>query len=1039
MAQNPQKSELTTRKRRIARIGLTLAILILLAGLIFVVFRYRSNPTLAVLWPTTEGGLKLSFSPDLNTANEPIIAITGSANRFCQVELYLNGKLVGRTTTFDRESWSSGARSVNSNQFQFDQVMLHPGQNYLQVKGKLVSGVSGPREDAEAQQTIEWRPEGDVKPALYRVPNKITTQPLRVVGAALPRSSVVLSLFPENNTSQEPDHENQKAAPDVVVTADDEGRFEADVSFPAAGNYFVHAHPSLDDAAPSYIPGSNEIRFAPNSSSRVRVSVNYDQINVDVQENMPKDDPAAVDLLSGHKSLAKFIRDEFDLRINDQPVAFEFRNVAPQLSIHDNQVTVQASASFRRSFVSGRSGRLEIARYQREYPVQGPNDSLEVVINDYTIQAYTPVPTSAQYPSAVWTGARDPIDSNRNVQVSISFEPTKNPRNLLRFLTLSPYGLFSYEFSPVFLFLFCFLSAIPILWLFSLLKKHTLTPWVNEDYIKRLKRVGRFLLGLILLPGIQQAADVLSYMATERWNIHPGMALLRESSSDRAVWILAGTLAVAVPIVIMLTLLKLILRRHLSIRLWLTEFRAGVVIAMLIQTLLAGFHIAVLLITKDLPESFIPTTIVTFVFLALIALSVRRLASLGPPEPISFKYFLLAVVLLLLLAYPVNRGIYSLDRTEYSTWEVTRTNLNYFFGMVQDFVPYVLLLGILRILHAADSRQDEIHPIIFAIPLLMFSCYVIGTTANWFLVPIPFLLALKLYPALLALPPERVRALNGLKPQAIENRRWFLDSIFELSQSERLLSSTKDMEKEIATGDLTIDDFLQRRVELENYAAGVRQKTSLPHGLEARDALSLGPHPTNWLNGLHAVRRGVILSLPFIVLYLLTFLIKQIRLDSPFIFLWTSLRIITFVLEWAVYAFFFGYFFNHLQGESGLKKGLRVAAVVIACLSPVWLMSGVSSVELSATFLRAGQIFLFFTLLGVWAFDYHTFRITLREQFTWKRFAQFGDMPSFTAVASVLLTSAGVAFSSVLSGRFLELVTHLVSAIFPEVQGAAPK
>ena len=147
MAKNPQKNELTTRKRRIARVGLTLASLILLAGLLFVALRYRSNPTLAVLWPTTEAGLKLSFSPDLNTANEPITAISGSANRFCQVELYLNGKLIGRTTTFDRESWWSDRRSNLSNQFQFDQVMLHPGQNYLQVKGKLVSGESGPREE----------------------------------------------------------------------------------------------------------------------------------------------------------------------------------------------------------------------------------------------------------------------------------------------------------------------------------------------------------------------------------------------------------------------------------------------------------------------------------------------------------------------------------------------------------------------------------------------------------------------------------------------------------------------------------------------------------------------------------------------------------------------------------------------------------------------------------------------------------------------------------------------------------------------------
>src|SRR6185295_11432534 len=154
------------------------------------------------------------------------------------------------------------------------------------------------------------------------------------------------------------------------------------------------------------------------------------------------------------------------------------------------------------------------------------------------------------------------------------------------------------------------------------------------------------------------------------------------------------------------------------------------------------------------------------------------------------------------------------------------------------------------------------------------------------------------------------------------------------------------MEKNIASGDLAPEEFLKRRQKLETYAEGVRQDNDFFDELKAKDlALSLGPRPTNWDNGIHALKRGFIISLPFLLLYLLTFLIKQIRLDSSFVFLWTALRIITFVLDWAVYAFFFGYFFNQLQGESGLKKGLRVALVVIACLFPVWLASGFSSVE----------------------------------------------------------------------------------------------
>ncbi|HXM35141.1 MAG TPA: DUF6185 family protein, partial [Pyrinomonadaceae bacterium] len=668
---------------------------------------------------------------------------------------------------------------------------------------------------------------------------------------------------------------------------------------------------------------------------------------------------------------------------------------------------------------------------------QGPNDSLEVVINDYTTQAYLPVPTLIQYPSAIWTGARELVDWDQTVRLSLSFNPTKNPRSLFRFVSLSPYQLFGYKISSVLSLLTCALYAIPILWFLFLLNEHTYLPWIDRDYLKALKRISKFLLALTLLPGIERSAFVLAGLIFQRWR--PALTgFAQVNSSNNPVLLFLGTLVVCFLSAIVLTIVKTLIRHH-TVRVWLAELRTGVFLASLIQVLLDGFYLAVLFVTRDLSESLIPGTLMTLCFLALIAFCVRRLAKQWLPVRIPFQYVFLSLILLLLWAYPAHRNIYSLDRPEFSTWDVTYSNLSYFFGMAQDLMPYVLLVGIVQILKAADRREAELHPFIYAIALLLFSCYVIGTTTNWFIVPIPFLLALSLYPALLAAPPTRVDLLNKLKPRVISGRRWLLDRVFELSFSERLMSSMDQMEKKIVSGDLAIEEFLARRAKLENFAAGVREAAhDLSEEMETSElALSLGPYETNWLNGWHAVKRGLLISLPFLVFYLMTFVLKQIRLDSPFVFLWTSLRIFTFVLDWAAYAFFFGYFFNQLQGESGLKKGLKVALVVIACLSPVWLISGVSAVELSATFLRAGQIFLFFTVLGVWAFDYHTFRSTLREQFSWKKFAQFGDMPSFTAVASVLLTSAGVAFSSVLKGRFLELVTHLVSGIFPEIPGAS--
>lgn len=1018
------------------RVPLLVVIGILLLGLIFIALRYRSHEIWAFVWGAKDKKLELSIEIDesggpfssVHSVDKPIIAITGSVNKPCEIELFLDGKLTGRTATLDE-----------SNEFDFAQVMLHPGQNFLFLKARLIRGASGSDEDENVvrSQTIEWAPKGEIDPVLYRAPKKVTTQPLQVEGAAVPDQPVLLSVIAKDNLSSE----YKKIAPDIAVTADDQGHFKGDVSFPQAGRYFVFPHRLNDESIPSYHRYDRSfISFVPNSRSRVVLSINYDQILVELQDTRLKNDPAAEDLISGHSSLAEFIHREFDLQLNGSPISYEFIDVVPEISTNEDQITVRAQAPIRRSWIFPvQSGNLEISRgYENHYPVQGPDDTLEVVVNDYTTQAYSPAPNSIRYPSAVWTGKRSALEWNQSVQVSIAFNPTKSPRNLFRVLTLSPYQLFDYRAIYAFSLLTSFLYAIPILWFFYLLEKYPTLSWIDPGYIKRLKQFGNILLGLLLLPSIQLFIYVVTRKIFASISTRRPLPILFPTS-DHPVLFAGAALAFWLVSVLLLTIVRALVRGP-GVRSWLSEFAQGLTTACFLYFLLLLFYWIVLVGTKNAGESFMPTTVVAFVVLAFMALSIGKLARAGRLRPISFAYLAAVLVFLVVMAYPANRSIFSLDTGKFSTWEVTRANLTNFFSMIQDFVPYIFLVGIVQILRVANRRQDEIHPFISAVALLLFSCYVISTTLSWFIVPIPFLLALKFYPQFLAMSPRKINALNYLKPVAIERRRWFLDRVFDLSLSQRLLSSMDQMEKKIASGDLAVEEFLKRRLKLEKYAAGVRAENNFFYDLEAKDlALSLGPYRTNWLNGIHALKRGLIISLPFILFYLLTFVIKQIRLNSSFVFLWTSLRIITFMLDWAVYAFFFGYFFNQLKGELGLKKGLRVALVVIACLSPVWLTSGVSAVELSATFLRAGQIFMFFTVLGVWAFDYHTFRNTLQEQFSWKRFAQFGDMPSFTAVLSVLLTSAGVAFTSVLKGRFLELATQLVSTIFPEIPRVTPK
>lgn len=1048
--------------RRNGRVVLSLLVILLLGVGLTLALKYRSNAISTFLWPERSSNLELSFQITTDRSDrplepqngiyvpfDPVISINGQTNCFCQIEIYLEDQLIGRTATYDWTRRTSSGVTVIQNWFHFDSIPLKPGLNRVTAKAKQIGGETGSTETVESAQTIKWEPQEFLRPIIYDVPDKVATSSVRVKGVGFPSAQVRVVLL-DNVEWGQPQNE---VAPAVIASADENGHFETDLQFPDhPGRYVVFASPaSAKDRGP-YVHQEPVVTFAPNSSSRAVLTINYEKIIVDIESTKPKDDPAIADLLVGHTTLPQFVSHEFDLRIGDSQIAFDFREAVPQISTNQGLITVRAQGVVdRASYFPVRNGRLSITRgYRHSYPVQGENDSIAVVVSDYTARAYVPAPRTIQSQTVVWDDSVDRLDRNQGIQVNLAFNPTKSPRELLRFLTLSPYQLFSYRFASIFSLLIAFLYAIPILWLLSLLATEPPLSWVDESYLGRLKRVSRTMLILVLLPGLQRVAGSFADLFFDRvFSLSSELGLpawLRTTSSNHPLLLLLSFLLVWISVLIFLSALIIFVRRRKSARVLLRELRLGIVYAGIIQFGLILVFVAILLLNSQVGASLIPTTIIAAVFLGVIVVSIRNLWRREiVSEPLPLKYLLLTFVFVVLLAYPANLNIYSITRVQFSTYEVTYSNLAYFLGIVQDFVPYVVLFGILQILRSVTPRTG-IHEFLLTIPLLIFACYVIGPTTNWFIIPIPFLLAVKLYPRLLASPQKRVETLNYLTPVTIERRKSFIRRILDQSFAERLLASIDQMEKKIVSGDLKASEFMKRREDLESYAATMREQNIVfcelnsRESVEAKDlALCLGPHQTSWENGIHALKRGLIISLPFLLLYLLTFLIRQIRLENPFVFLWTSLRIITFVLDWAIYAFFFGYFFNQLSGESGLKKGLKVALVVVACFSPMWLMSGISSVELSATFLRAGQIFLFFTVLGVWAFDYYTFRNSLKDQFSWKKFAQFGDMPSFTAVASVLLTSAGVAFTSVLKGRFVELVSQLVSLIFPEIPGAAPK
>jgi hypothetical protein len=146
---------------------------------------------------------------------------------------------------------------------------------------------------------------------------------------------------------------------------------------------------------------------------------------------------------------------------------------------------------------------------------------------------------------------------------------------------------------------------------------------------------------------------------------------------------------------------------------------------------------------------------------------------------------------------------------------------------------------------------------------------------------------------------------------------------------------------------------------------------------------------------------------------------------------------VTFLLQaaapWLLYSFFFGYFFTHLRGRSGLAKGVHFCLAVTAPLALWRLLSTQSLTDLGPFLLWASQVFLFCTVLGLVAFDYRTLR---RHGLGARDLTTVHDLPALSAYGSTLVAAIVPAVVALLTGRVKDVVEFFLNAVLPRVPPA---
>jgi hypothetical protein len=911
--------------------------------------------------------------------------------------------------------------------FRIGPVTLDPGENSFNLTAKA-DATFGAVEDS-TYLSVSWEPEHPSPPALAPLPAVVNTETVVVRGSTHPNGRVMLSLTRQRD---EPAAGVPAPTPEdarlTAVKADGAGRFQTELKLEGAGKYRLGAvvrnsnqveSPAAPEVGFTYDPNWYPDSKAPGRTveRKATLLLSHKRFAVTLEATLPKDDPRVAALLTDKMNVQEFFNRLYGLTFNQLWYTAEFSDVTPHITIDEKNVTVSASSNPRstiRDIMPVLGGTLQV-NGAAGFPLKSSGDSLTVVIKDYTVKSLSPPPTSLNDNQATWAGSDEAGAPGEGIKLQLEYNPLSSPRNFLRLTQLSPYSVWRHPGWVVPMLVNGVLSVLPLIWMLWLLRKYSRLGVLDEPTSGALSPFLRLLVTLSLVYPVVSVARGLTSLIFDYllpWRVH-------FSISDHPALYLPTLLAFA--------FLSLFLRRREGggtepRGTWLNNVSRGIRAASLVGIAfclvgMVGHSFNVIPRMGRLSLSLLNFNVVLYLAACARAAATR----LGAPAGRLKRARWVLIGLTLLCAIPVG---------DMGGWSNFENGFTSFFSIVQDVAPYAPAAMAVLLLRRAKAAGRAARVFVVNLGLLLFSAYLVGTTPNFFMIPVPFLISFWAFRRVVIRDPESRAALDAVSGVVIARRRRWIERVLVNDTAQEFKNNVEQIKAKVLSGDLTPDDFEKRRKQIEAYAREREEKTKLENGLEAKETvLTIGPHAENWKNGKWAVARGSVLVLPFFAVYLfILFLRGAILADLHYPILWNGSLVFTFLADWLLGAFFFGYFFNYIRGESGLKKGLRTSCAIIICLLPTWLSSAGTDIEIVAVFIRAGETFLFYTLLGVWAFDLKTFSSALGERFRWKTFTRFGDMPSFTAVISVLFTSIGVGLTTVLTGQFKDLVAQLVGA-----------
>lgn len=354
---------------------------------------------------------------------------------------------------------------------------------------------------------------------------------------------------------------------------------------------------------------------------------------------------------------------------------------------------------------------------------------------------------------------------------------------------------------------------------------------------------------------------------------------------------------------------------------------------------------------------------------------------------------------------------------------------------------FVFILALALILqmrgYALRRRRDRVvlGRSVLEVAIFLFGVFLLNSSARWLFIPVPFLVGLLMARFWLFRPIARLRPLRSALVEGAKHRKRFIQDILDAASAKsRFAAIRKAMNKKLEAAGLTLEEY---KTKLGSYEQEFEQGLALEEvkpGYQSRDIVFAVGEMGLWKNTQIAIRYGAVLATIPLLIALYEYLpVGQVKYPYP------VANLIIFLIQstasWLLYAFFFGYYYVHLRGNSGLTKGLRLFVGLVVPFAVLRLLNTPSLEEMKPFFLWVTQIFLFCTLLGLLSADY---RLLRQNGFHMRDLLAVHNLPVLSVYASSVVAAVTPTIIALISGRLGDVVTFFLETVLPRVPTGTP-